>query len=62
MRVLGPLAFVLYRTRHFEVDTTLHPRTISCKRVKATPLLLLLFNTVTYRHALTNNTISYEEI
>ena len=31
-------------------------------RVKATPLRLLLFNTVTNRHLLTNNTNKYEEI
>ena len=44
MRVLGPLAFGLYRTLHFAVDTTLRTRTICYERVKATSLRLLLFN------------------
>ena len=44
MRDLGPLAFGLYRTLHFAVDTTLRTRTICYERVKATSLRLLLIS------------------
>ena len=49
MRVLGPLAFGLYRTRHFADGTTLRPRTICCERVKATAPAAPL-ETVKHRH------------